>query len=262
MDHSAQVHQYTFTVATRQEVARDIWRMEIAAPELAAALQPGQFVNIAVPGDPSQIVRVPLSFASADADGGTVELVFAVVGDGTRRLAAMQVGEGSTVLGPCGHGWRFPEAGNVLIVAGGVGCAPVVAAGRELAKKGVPFTAVIGAQTADRLWGVDELESLGAKVVVTTDDGSRGVHGFTTQPTERLLAERDFTLVMTCGPNPMMRGVARIANEAHVPCQASLERMMTCGFGACHTCNVAMAAGGYRFCCTDGPVFDAEEVAW
>lgn len=262
MDQSAQVHQYDFTVVTKAEVARGIWRMEIAAPELAARLRPGQFVNIAVPGDPSQIVRVPLSFASADAECGTVELVFAAVGDGTRRLAAMEAGEGSTVLGPCGHGWRFPDTGRVLLVAGGVGAPPVVAAGRELAKRDVPFAAVLGAQTADKLWGVPELEELGAKVVVTTDDGSRGVHGFTTQPTSELLATGDYTLVMTCGPGPMMAGIAKAAHEAGVACQASLERMMTCGFGACHTCNVAMAAGGYKFCCTDGPVFDAEEVAW
>ena len=79
---------------------------------------------------------------------------------------------------------------------------------------------------------------------------------------EDLLAQRDYDLVVTCGPSVMMAGVARLAEGAHVACQASLERMMTCGFGACSTCNVAMRAGGYKSCCMDGPVFDAEEVAW
>jgi dihydroorotate dehydrogenase electron transfer subunit len=153
-------------------------------------------------------------------------------------------------------------------VAGGIGVTPVVAAARALARAGVGFDAVVAAQTASRLWGTDVLEELGAQVdpsaqvVVCTDDGSAGVKGFPTVVVPQLLAERSYTQIWTCGPAPMMAGVARFAKMAQIACQASLERLMTCGFGACHCCNVELAAGGYAFCCTDGPVFDAEEVAW
>lgn len=263
MQPSAKVHLYDFHVRSNEAVGRDVFRMVMESPELAGKLAPGQFMNIAVPGDASHIVRIPLSFAGTDVDDGTIELVYAVVGEGTRRLSRMGAGSGSTVVGPCGNGWRIGPGGRALAVAGGVGAPPVIAAARALVESGRDVDVILGAQTKDRLWGEKDARDLGASdVVVTTDDGSYGRRGFTTQAMEDLLAQRDYDLVVTCGPSVMMAGVARLAQDAHVACQASLERMMTCGFGACSTCNVAMRAGGYKSCCMDGPVFDAQEVAW
>ncbi|SDR70946.1 dihydroorotate dehydrogenase electron transfer subunit [Parafannyhessea umbonata] len=263
MQPSAKVHLYDFHVRSNEAVGRDVFRMVMESPELAGKLAPGQFMNIAVPGDASHIVRIPLSFAGTDVDDGTIELVYAVVGEGTRRLSKMGAGSGSTVVGPCGNGWRIGPGGRALAVAGGVGAPPVIAAARALVESGRDVDVILGAQTRDRLWGEKDARGLGASdVVVTTDDGSYGLRGFTTQAMEDLLAQRDYGLVVTCGPSVMMAGVARLAQDAHVACQASLERMMTCGFGACSTCNVAMRAGGYKSCCMDGPVFDAQEVAW
>ena len=132
-----------------------------------------------------------------------------------------------------------------------------------LAGAGVAFDAGVGAQTAGKLWGTDVLEGLGAgTVAVTTDDGTAGRRGFTTDALAGLLAEKDYDVVYACGPEVMMAGVARLCREAGVACRVSMERMMCCGFGACGTCNVAMADGTYKSCCKDGPVFDAEEVAW
>ncbi|MDO4429539.1 MAG: dihydroorotate dehydrogenase electron transfer subunit [Atopobiaceae bacterium] len=256
------VHE--FTVALNEGVADGLMRIVFRAPELAAALAPGQFVNIHVPGDASQILRVPLSFSCADAGAGTVEIVYAVVGDGTRRLSEMAVGETSTAVGPCGNPWpTVPGARRACVVAGGVGVTPVVACGRMLADAGVAFDAVVGAQTAARLWGPDVLEGLGAgTVAVTTDDGSVGRKGLTTDALADLLANGSYDIVYTCGPEVMMAGVARLCHEAGLRCLASMERMMCCGFGACGTCNVAMSDGTYKSCCKDGPVFDAGEVAW
>lgn len=263
MQPSAKVHLYDFRVRSNEAVGRDVFRMVMESPRLAGELAPGQFMNIAVPGDASHIVRIPLSFSAADADAGTIELVYAVVGEGTRRLSRMGAGSGSTVVGPCGNGWRIAPGGRALAVAGGVGAPPVIVAARSLVAAGRDVDVILGVQTKDRLWGEKDARDLGASdVVVTTDDGSYGRRGFTTQAMEDLLAQRDYDLVVTCGPSVMMAGVARLAEGAHVACQASLERMMTCGFGACSTCNVAMRAGGYKSCCMDGPVFDAEEVAW
>jgi len=98
--------------------------------------------------------------------------------------------------------------------------------------------------------------------MVTTDDGTAGMRGFSTQALSLLLAKGEYATIYTCGPEVMMRGVAAIAREAGIDCQVSMERMMSCAFGACGTCNVAMRAGGYASACMDGPVFDAEEVAW
>jgi dihydroorotate dehydrogenase electron transfer subunit len=260
---SSKVHLYDFEVASNDAVGEKVCRLVMRSPELASELRPGQFMNVAVPGDASHIVRLPFSFASTDPDAGTVELIYAVVGEGTRRLSEMPVGSKSTVVGPCGNGWDVKPGGRALAVAGGVGAPPVVAAARALAAAGREVDVVLGAQTKSRLWGEDDARALGAgEVVVTTDDGSYGMRGFTTQAMEALLARHEYDLVVTCGPAVMMAGVARLAEGAGVACQASLERMMTCGFGACSTCNVAMRAGGYKSCCMDGPVFDASEVAW
>ena len=261
---SAGLSVHDFTVVSNEPAADGLMRVVFSAPELAAALRPGQFVNIRVPGDASQILRVPLSFSHADAAAGTVEIVYAVVGDATRRLSQMTPGATSTAVGPCGNPWPAVDgARRACVVAGGVGITPVVACARMLAGSGVAFDAVVGAQTARKLWGADVLEDLGAgTVAVTTDDGTAGRRGFTTDALADLLAQGGYDVVYTCGPEVMMAGVARICREAGVACRVSMERMMSCGFGACATCNVAMVDGTYKSCCKDGPVFDAEEVAW
>ncbi|WP_417230690.1 dihydroorotate dehydrogenase electron transfer subunit [Thermophilibacter sp.] len=261
---SAGLAVHEVTVVSNEAAADGLMRVVLSAPALAAAIEPGQFVNVHVPGDASQILRIPLSFSCADAEAGTVEIVYAVVGDGTHRLAALEAGERTTAVGPCGNPWpAAPGARRACVVAGGVGVTPVVACARMLAAADVPFDAVVGAQTAARLWGADVLEGLGAGVVaVTTDDGTAGRAGFTTDALADLLAKRCYDVVYTCGPEVMMAGIARLCHEAGVRCLVSMERMMCCGFGACGTCNVAMVDGTYKSCCKDGPVFDAEEVAW
>ncbi len=259
----SRVREHWFTVVENEPAATGLMRLVIKAPELAATLEPGQFMNFLVPGA-KQILRVPLSFACADKAAGTVEVIYALVGDATRALARMTAGEESRVLGPSGNGWRVAEGqGRSIVIGGGVGAPPAVAAARLLAANGVEFDAVLGAQTASKLWGEKDLLALGAgEVLLTTDDGTRGIKGFTTQALEQLLAKGSYDTVYTCGPQVMMAGIARICAEAGINCQVSMERMMSCAFGACNTCNVSMADGTYKSCCMYGPVFDAKEVAW
>ena len=258
---AARVHD--FTVIANEPVAEGVFRLTFEAPRLAAALKPGQFVNIAVPGDATQLIRIPVSFSDVDVSAGTVETYYAVVGDGTRRLSEMVPGSTSTVLGPGGNGWRVPkESSRALLVSGGIGITPIVAAARMLEQAGVAHDAVVGALTASKLCGIDALEERGTgEVRVTTDDGTRGTKGFVTAEVEPLLASGAYDLVLTCGPEPMMRAVATLAERTEVACQVSVERMMTCGFGACNTCNVETTSGMVG-ACTAGPVFDAKRVVW
>lgn len=251
-------------VVSNEAVAEGLWRVVLSAPSLAGELQSGQFMNVAVPGDASQILRLPLSFSHADAVTGLVEIVYAVVGDGTRRFSQMRSGDVTTLVGPCGNPWPVSAgSGRVVLVAGGVGITPIVACARRAAEAGVAFEAVVGAQTAARLWGADVLSELGAGTVeVTTDDGSAGRAGFVTAALADLLATGGYEAVYACGPEPMMRAVAALCAERDVTCWVSCERMMCCGFGACGTCNLQMADGRYASVCKDGPVFNAEEVAW
>lgn len=259
----ARVHDVT--IVSNEPIARDVFALCIHAPALAAALVPGQFVNIAVPGNAMSLLRIPLSFAAADAEAGTIDIWYAVVGEGTERLSRMAPGEKTTVLGPGGRGWSIPEGcRRALLVAGGIGVPPVLCLARELARREIPYTVCIGAATADQLVGEDDFEEAGPPVIsVATDDGSCGYHGFCTDAAELVLeSEGDaFDYVATCGPEPMMAKVAAAALKAGVTCEASLERMMSCGFGACATCAVETRSG-MKGACMCGPVFDAKEVVW
>ena len=269
---TASVAEQEFSVLLNEQAAEGIWRAKIATP-VAAGIAPGQFMNLRVPGDGSHILRIPLSFKHADAKANTIELLYAVVGEGTKRLSQMRVGDVSTLVGPCGHGWWLPKTeGRALLVAGGVGLPPIFAAAQQLAEAGIGFDVVVGNHTAERhlVKEIDELRSMTAgevcdcerRVVVCTDDGTLGLNGFTTDGMKELIETRAYAQVYTCGPNVMMAGVAKMSMEHGAACQVSLERMMGCGFGACSCCNVALAKGGYALCCQDGPVFDALEVAW
>ena len=274
------VSERTYTVVLNEQAAEGIWRMRIET-DVARDIAPGQFMNLHVPGDGAHILRIPLSFARADADAGCIDLIYAVVGEGTRRLSQMAVGERSTLLGPLGRGWALPaQQGRALLVAGGVGLPPMLAAARMLAEHGVGFDLVVGARTQSMHVYPESKEALsfGQETVgdeaptydpdrvmsYTTDDGTdaSGVARYATDAMAELLQERSYAQVYTCGPTPMMAGVARLADEHGVACQVSMERMMGCGFGACACCNVELAQGGYALCCQDGPVFDAKEVAW
>ena len=256
---TARLHD--FTVLSNIEIASDIYAMTIIAPALARSIRPGQFVNIEVPGNPASILRVPLSYAGADPEGGTVTIWYAVVGEGTERLSRMCGGDSSTLVGPAGHGWTAPSGcGRALLVAGGIGVPPVLCLARELVRESVPFDVCIGAATWEKLVGESEFRELGAvEVVICTDDGSYGRAGFCTEAAGELLARGGYGYVATCGPAVMMHKVADLSAAAGVPCEASLERMMSCGFGACGTCAVK-TVDGMKGACMAGPVFDASKV--
>ena len=249
-------------VMVNERIAPDVWRMRFSCPELAETIEPGQFMNIAVPGDERHILRLPFSWSDSDAGQGWVEFAYLVVGEGTRRMTQMAPGTKFDVVGPAGHGWTIPEgARRALVVGGGSGVVPVVALARALKQAGVACDFVEGAATAERVIYEERVAEHGAAFYVSTDDGSRGVHGFATAVVGDLLEKNDYDVVYTCGPTPMMRGVAGLAKQAGVACQVSMEKLMACGFGACTTCLVDTVHGRLG-CCTHGPVFDGEEVVW
>ena len=143
---------HEFIVMANEEVAKDAYRLEISS-SVSQGLEAGQFINIAVPGDATHILRIPLSFSRTDPANARVELFYAIVGEGTRRLSAMRAGAVSTAVGPCGKGWRLPDepAARCLLVAGGIGLPPIFAAAEMLARAGVRFDAIVGAQTEAKL---------------------------------------------------------------------------------------------------------------
>jgi dihydroorotate dehydrogenase electron transfer subunit len=220
---------------------------------------PGQFAELRVDNTPSVVLRRPISVHSFDAEKNEVGFLVQVVGDGTRWLASLKVGDKVNTLMPLGNGFTMPAegGGRYLLVGGGVGSAPLYYLAEQLRKNGNDFVILIGARAAKDLYRRDAYEALG-RVEYTTEDGSLGEKGYVTN--HSVLAEK-FDGIFTCGPKPMMLAVAKYARENGIACEVSLENKMACGLGACLCC-VEDTKEGHKCVCTDGPVFSIDELKW
>lgn len=221
---------------------------------------PGQFVEIRVDGSPLTFLRRPISINFVDREQNELWLLVAAVGEGTRRLAQLKPGDKLNCLLPLGNGFTMPRRADerLLLVGGGVGAAPLLYMGAEMAAGGLEPTFLLGARTARDLLMLNEFEKYG-RVLVTTEDGSQGERGFVTN--HSILGQERFTRIATCGPTPMMKAVARYARRADVDCEASLENLMACGLGACLCC-VEKTTEGNLCVCKDGPVFNIKKLLW
>lgn len=247
-------------LAANERIAEGVGLAVFEAPRIAEAVEPGQFVHLRIARGTDFILRRP--FSVHRAAGPRIELLYQVLGKGTRALAAAERGAEMDAIGPLGTGWRVPEgAAHALIVAGGLGAAPMGMLVERLAQAGVAVTVAHGAPTADRLVARELFERHARRVEFATDDGTIGQRGLVTMLVEGLIADDRPDIVFACGPEPMERVVAVQAASAGVPCQVSLERLMACGVGACLSCVVSTVEGPKR-ACVDGPVFDAAEILW
>ncbi|MBQ8656930.1 MAG: dihydroorotate dehydrogenase electron transfer subunit [Prevotella sp.] len=247
---------------------------------------PGQFVEVRIDNSPTTFLRRPISINFVDRERNELWLLVAAVGDGTRRLAALKgerKGEsGETIPGdtlncvlPLGNGFSLPQplprrgdndapaasslgGGELLLVGGGVGVAPLLYFGAELKRMGCEPTFLLGARTSNDLLMLDEFRKYG-RVLTTTEDGTAGERGFVTN--HSVWQREHFTHIATCGPKPMMVAVARMAERLGIDCEASLENMMACGLGACLCC-VEKTVEGNVCVCKEGPVFNTKKLTW
>ncbi len=274
---SGLVQQITSVIANAA-IARDTYCIRLQTPDLASCIRPGQFVMLRLPGATDPLLGRPFALydTALDAQGKAVaiDIVYLVVGKLTSRLARMRPGDAVEVWGPLGNG--FPELTgieHVALVAGGIGQTPFLAYVRELlgergyggkpARRAVQRASLFyGVRTAAFAAGVEEFRAAGAEVHLATDDGSLGFHGFVTQLLETQQSPQH---LVGCGPEPMMKALARLAERWGIPCHLSLETPMACGVGICFSCvtKVRTADGwDYRRVCVEGPIFDAATLAW
>jgi len=207
----------------------------------------------------------PMAVYRAVGEGADlqVEVLYKVSGRGTGLLADALPGQKLSWVGPLGRAFELPGPGErAVLVAGGTGIASVYELARILAEAGRPVQVLLGARSASDLMGVEDFDALGVELRIATEDGSRGERGRVTVLLEQALGEGGPARVVTCGPTPMMRRCAELAAARGVPCVASLENHMACGFGVCLGCAVPLAAGGFALVCRDGPMLDADAVAW
>lgn len=224
-------------------------------------LLPGQFVEVSAPASASVLLRRPISVNNINKEKNELSLLVQEVGAGTRALAAVTIGSHLSTLLPLGHGFRteFGIANpRPLLVGGGVGVAPLLFYGTWLREHGVQPTFLLGGRTKEDVLELDEFRAIG-EVFVTTDDGSLGERGFVSQ--HSMLSLRTFSHMAVCGPKPMMQSMVRLARKADIPCEVSLENRMACGLGACLCC-VEKSVHGNVCVCTEGPVFNADDLDW
>ena len=241
--------QSIFQIAENVALTDSVMRMRLVG-DVSHITRPGQFINIKLDG---LYLRRPISVY--DKDEESVTIIYKVVGKGTEQMRRMGVGESLDVLTGLGNGYDVSLAGDrPLLIGGGVGVPPLYMLAKSLIAEGREVSVILGFNTKSEVFCEEEFRALGAKVTVTTADGSYGVRGFVTNA----MTESDYTYFYTCGPEPMLRAVY---NATATSGQFSFEERMGCGFGACMGCSCKTLYGNKRIC-KDGPVLVKEEIIW
>lgn len=243
-------------IIVNEQLAPAVHRLVIAAPLVAKARKPGQFVIVRLDQGHE---RIPLTIADGDAEAGTITLVIQAMGHSTKAIVAMPVGGMiRDVAGPLGAPTHLMESGFAVCVGGGVGTAVVHPIAQALHRAGVRVTSIIGGRNRPLVIYHDELARLGT-VEVCTDDGSWGRKGLVTEALKELCARDKPDIVYAVGPVPMMQAVANTTKPFEIPTVVSLNPVMVDGTGMCGGCRVTVG-GQVRFACVDGPEFDGHQV--
>lgn len=258
-------------IISNERLAPGRFRMRLEAPSICREARPGQFVMVKCSKDLRPFLRRPLSFHRIRER--YFELLYQVIGKGTKELSRRKRGENLDVIGPLGNGFNLKPplardkkalSSQRLLIAGGIGVAPLLALAEELSRRKARFAVLVGGRTKSHILCIDELKKLGAKIEVATEDGSKGHRGLTTDLLKRIIQGKRreaYSEIYVCGPNGMLREVTKIAKSGRLPCQVSFEEKMGCGTGACLGCAVKTVTG-YKMACKDGPIFNSGDIIW
>ena len=241
--------QGIYKVISNLPLAPSVYKMELEG-DTSALTRPGQFINFKIEG---LYLRRPISVC--DYNDTAITVIYKVVGEGTEIMSKAEKGDEFDILVGLGNGFDTSLSGEKpLLIGGGVGVPPLYKLCKELMAKGKEVSVVLGFNTESEIFYKNEFEALGAKVYITTVDGSCGIKGFVTNAMEQI----DYDYFYTCGPEPMFKA---IENAVKVSGQYSFEERMGCGFGACMGCSCKTKYGNKRIC-KDGPVLLREEIIW
>ncbi|MDR1368292.1 MAG: dihydroorotate dehydrogenase electron transfer subunit [Candidatus Accumulibacter sp.] len=254
------------------EISPGYRRMRLLVSEaFVRKAAPGRFVMLRVNDSTDPLLRRPFAVfdTGAASDGAYFEILYRVIGRGTAMLSEKKKGDILDILGPLGKGFSLDDsAGEKLLVGGGIGLAPLYALARKLREASSTVRLFAGGRVRGDILCADAFEAIGVECRFTTEDGSIGERALVTQPLVRHLESLDIgATIYACGPEAMLRAVAKIAACRAIPCQVSLESRMACGIGVCLGCVVpgrrhSVRTPDFRCVCAEGPVFDAREIDW
>lgn len=248
-----------FRLIEKKEWAKSTFLL-LQCDEPLEEIKAGQFVQVRVDDAQHTYLRRPISIHDVDYQNRTMTLLVQRVGEGTNKISDTKIGDTLNIIYPLGNGFTLPENKNknVILVGGGIGIAPLYYLGKILKEKGIEPQFLLGGRSKNDLIMLEEFESVG-KVYITTNDGSLGEEGFVTQ--HSIWKEKQFDMIYTCGPKPMMMAVTKIARENNIDCEVSLENLMACGLGACLCC-VENTIEGNVCVCKEGPVMNINKLLW
>lgn len=248
-----------FKILSKEELSPNVFAMDIEAPRVAKKAQAGQFIVLRVD---EKGERIPLTIANFNRDTGVVNIVFQVIGASTMALAALNAGDSLLdFVGPLGKPSKIKKFnGTVVVVGGGIGVAPTFPIARAMKEAGNKVIAIMGAKTKDILIMEAEMQAVTDEIMITTDDGSRGIKGFVTYAVEELYKRgENIAQVTAIGPVIMMKSVADVTRKLAIPTVVSLNPIMVDGTGMCGGCRVTVGEET-KFACVDGPEFDGHLV--
>ncbi len=246
-------------VIDNHSLNKDFFILELSGKEKLPEMNPGQFVEVKVESSPDTFLRRPFSVHDVNYGQNTFKLLIQIAGKGTEALSKLKKGDLLNIIYPLGNSFTLPEKKQrILLVGGGCGVAPLLFLGKHLKASGYNPDILLGFRNSERIIEYDEYLKIG-KVFLTTEDGSRGEKGFVTD--HPALSSNGYDMIYCCGPEAMMRAVGAYSKENSIDCEVSLENLMGCGIGACLCCIVATVRG--NLCtCTDGPVFNINDLKW
>jgi len=228
--------------------------------------EPGQFIHIRVKDDFSPLLRRPFSISGARSEG--IEIIYKVVGKGTKILSEVKKGDRLDILGPCGKGFSILEgAEKHLLIGGGIGCAPLVFLTHKITEKVKNKTSILvflGFKKAEDIICQEEFKGKNIILHIATEDGSYGYNGLVSSLVEdylRKLPSLSRLKIYACGPREMLKTVARLSFDYSIPSEVLMEEIIGCGVGACRGC-VVRGTTGYLRVCQEGPVFDVKDILW
>lgn len=249
-------HCDNFVVSEKKFLNSSFFKLKLKSKKTLPEINPGQFVEVQVNSDSKVLLRRPISINDVDSQTNEISLIIQTVGQGTKELAKINEGEEINLVYPLGNGFNI-EGENPLLVGGGVGIAPLLYLAKNFHAKGIKPKVLLGFRSQEQVIDLKEYEKY-ADVYISTQDGSVGSKGLVT---ENEIFTQSYDTIYTCGPTPMMKAISDYSLKNNIKCYASLENKMACGIGACLCC-VQNTTEGHKCTCTEGPVFNVQDIIW
>ena len=273
-------------ILINKEIAPAHFKMALRVKQMDEKIRPGQFLHIRAGSGYDPLLRRPISVHRISPRENIIELLYKIIGKGTQLMSRRSKGTYLDILGPLGSGFRVPKGQtNFILVAGGMGVAPLAGLADQLATyRKKTITVILGARNSDSIVCAKEFQEIGARVIIVTEDGSKGHHGLATTALSDMIEQFDIRKtpsaikkkgmgamtigeyapevgLYACGPLGMLGSVAKIARQYKIQAQGSFEERMGCGAGACLGCAI-LTKRGYERVCKEGPVFDLSDIVW